>query len=182
MQRLMDPMLQARVAFWLRPKAFSLRDVKLECKSNSIPVTGNKKVLALRLAFKNLPADVDASLEGGYTVTKSSPNKQGGKRVKMDISMGEENNKTASGAKRPSEDTSQAKKKKAAKKVTKTPEPVVAVVDEKCKTCGRGALLGARGCQIAIRLLYAVIAMTASTRRGCRFVVSVAGRIAIRAG
>lgn len=75
--------LHARVAFWLRPKAFSLKDIKMECKSQNVPVTGNKKVLALKLAFKNLPADIESSTKDGYTITQSSPNKQGGKRVKM---------------------------------------------------------------------------------------------------
>ena len=48
-----------------------------------MPVTGNKKVLALKLAFKNLPADIDGSINNGYAITPSSPNTRGGKRVKM---------------------------------------------------------------------------------------------------
>ena len=75
--QLLDPTLQARVAFWLRPKIFSLNDIKMECKSNGISVTGNKKVLALRLAMKHLPNDVEVAGEGNYAITKCSPNKQG---------------------------------------------------------------------------------------------------------
>jgi len=54
----------------------------MECKSQSVPITGNKKVLALRLAFKNLPEDVAVAEAEGYTITKSAPFNHGGKRVK----------------------------------------------------------------------------------------------------
>ena len=51
--------------------------------------TGNKKVLALKLAFENLPADANgSSLATGHTITKSRPsNKRGGKRAKMGRSL-----------------------------------------------------------------------------------------------
>lgn len=62
---------------------FSPKDIKMECKSQGVPVTGNKKVLALRLAFKNLPIDVESSLRSGYEISESSQNSWGGKRVKM---------------------------------------------------------------------------------------------------
>ena len=87
-RRLMDPALHARVAFWLTPKKFSLKEIKMECKSNGVPVTGNKGTLALRLAFKNIPEDVDAAKSGEYVITKCSPFKQGGKRVKTSVVMG----------------------------------------------------------------------------------------------
>mmetsp|Transcript_41223 Transcript_41223/g.86549 ORF Transcript_41223/g.86549 Transcript_41223/m.86549 type:complete len:210 (+) Transcript_41223:82-711(+) len=110
---LMDPELAARVAFWLRPKVFSLKDVKMECKSRGIPVTGNKKVLALRLAFENLPVDVGSSVCNGYAITRSSPNKQGGKRVKMSAMANASTATTAATAKKrsiPAEKVANTKK------------------------------------------------------------------------
>eukprot|EP00580_Thalassiosira_gravida_P000411 CAMPEP_0201616084 /NCGR_PEP_ID=MMETSP0492-20130828/33021_1 /ASSEMBLY_ACC=CAM_ASM_000837 /TAXON_ID=420259 /ORGANISM="Thalassiosira gravida, Strain GMp14c1" /LENGTH=156 /DNA_ID=CAMNT_0048083941 /DNA_START=124 /DNA_END=591 /DNA_ORIENTATION=+ len=61
----------------------SLKEIKMECKSNSSPVSGNKKVLVLKLAFKKLPADVGESLSTGYRITRNILNKRGGKRVRM---------------------------------------------------------------------------------------------------
>lgn len=53
--RLRDPQLQRRVQHW---KALSVAELKTECSAARCTVTGNKSVLALRLALKSLPADV----------------------------------------------------------------------------------------------------------------------------
>ena len=58
-ERLLDPTLQARVAYWLAPKAFSLKEIKEECKIRKISRDGNKKVLALKLAFQMVPENVN---------------------------------------------------------------------------------------------------------------------------
>mmetsp|Transcript_17561 Transcript_17561/g.24911 ORF Transcript_17561/g.24911 Transcript_17561/m.24911 type:complete len:259 (+) Transcript_17561:120-896(+) len=58
-ERLLDPTLQARVAYWLAPKGFSLKDIKEECKNRKISREGNKRVLALKLAFQNVPENVN---------------------------------------------------------------------------------------------------------------------------
>ena len=34
-ERLQNPTLQARVEFWLCPQAYSLKDIKMECKSEN---------------------------------------------------------------------------------------------------------------------------------------------------
>ena len=52
---LRDPQLQRRVQHW---KAMSVAELKTECSSARCSVTGNKSVLALRLALKSLPAEV----------------------------------------------------------------------------------------------------------------------------
>ncbi len=57
--RLDDLMLHARVAYWLKPNLFNLRKVKEKCWEAGIPRSGSKKVLALRLALKKLPATVE---------------------------------------------------------------------------------------------------------------------------
>lgn len=57
--RLDDLMLHARVAYWLKPNVFNLRRVKEKCWEAGVPRSGSKKVLALRLALKKLPASVD---------------------------------------------------------------------------------------------------------------------------
>ena len=116
--KLLDPILQARVAFWLRDKAFSLKDIKMECKSNGLAVTGNKKVLCLRLALKKLPDNVETSTFEGYTITKCSPNKQGGKRIKTGgAEYASRSNSSAAATK--SNDKKQLAKKQPAKKVKK---------------------------------------------------------------
>ena len=153
-QQLLDPTLHARVAFWLRPKIFSLNDIKMECKSNGISVTGNKKVLALRLAMKHLPSDVEEASEGDYTITKSSPNKHGGKRVKTTSGAASDaassSSSAAKGTKSNENDTKKKRSlpdkaekgdtKQAAVKKTKKSAAVKKVVEEindktKCKKC-----------------------------------------------
>ena len=53
--RLHDASFQARVAYW---KAHSAADLKTACQTPKAHITGNKSVLALRLAVKDLPAVV----------------------------------------------------------------------------------------------------------------------------
>ena len=109
-QLLLDEELQSRVAFWMRPKAFSLKELKAECKSNGIPVGGSKGALALKLAFNELPEDVEASAAEGYAITESSPHKWGGKRVRADKMV--KGSKDASSDKKKVTKKSQAAKSK----------------------------------------------------------------------
>ena len=137
--KLLDPILQARVAFWLRDKAFSLKDIKMECKSNGLAVTGNKKVLALRLALKKLPDNVETSTSEGYIITKCSPNKQGGKRIKT--GGAEYSIRKGSAAATKSNDTRKQPAKKAKKVVkhqtNKTPskKESTVLIDTNCNKC-----------------------------------------------
>lgn len=55
--RLLDPQLHARVAFWLRPGGYTQKDLKEEAREAGLEISGNKRILALKLAFKKLPAD-----------------------------------------------------------------------------------------------------------------------------
>ena len=144
----MDPTLQACVAFWLRPKAFSLADIKMECKSNGLSVTGNKKVLALRLSMKNLPADVE---DEGYTITKCSPNKHGGKRTKTEsyASSNAANNTANKKQKSNNVNAENPSAKKTTKTITKmTPSreiQQVPVEDANCNECKKNMTLKCEG-------------------------------------
>ena len=53
--KLRDPALAQRVAYW---KAQSAADLKTACDTHKVAKTGNKSVLSLRLALKDLPAVV----------------------------------------------------------------------------------------------------------------------------
>ena len=55
--RMRDPTFQRRVLYW---KTLSGADLKSACQTNRCPTTGNKSVLSLRLALKDLPAVVPA--------------------------------------------------------------------------------------------------------------------------
>jgi hypothetical protein len=54
--RLQDPELHRRVAEWLKPDRYILSEMKEVCTEYGVARTGNKKVLALRLAFKFDPS------------------------------------------------------------------------------------------------------------------------------
>jgi len=138
--KLLDPQLQARVAFWLRDKAFSLKDIKMECKSNGLAVTGNKKVLALRLALKKLPDNVEKSTSEGYIITKCSPNTRGGKRIKT--GGAEYTSRSSSSAATKRNDTRKQPAKKAKRvvkhqtnKVPSKKEASTILTDTNCNKC-----------------------------------------------
>jgi hypothetical protein len=57
---LVDTALHARVAHWLQP-GITRKSLKDEAKKASLAISGSKKVLALRLALKNLPAQLNAA-------------------------------------------------------------------------------------------------------------------------
>lgn len=52
--RLQDPALHARCAHWLA-SGLAQKELKEMCSNAKVRISGNKKVLALRLAFKQLP-------------------------------------------------------------------------------------------------------------------------------
>jgi len=56
--RLQDPALQARCAHWLA-SGLGQKELKELCSNNKVRISGNKKVLALRLAFKQLPLEFE---------------------------------------------------------------------------------------------------------------------------
>ena len=58
--RLQDPALHARCAHWLE-SGLGQNELKKMCSNAKLRISGNKKVLALRLAFKQLPLEYDVS-------------------------------------------------------------------------------------------------------------------------
>eukprot|EP00555_Chaetoceros_dichaeta_P003373 CAMPEP_0198248612 /NCGR_PEP_ID=MMETSP1447-20131203/360_1 /TAXON_ID=420782 /ORGANISM="Chaetoceros dichaeta, Strain CCMP1751" /LENGTH=194 /DNA_ID=CAMNT_0043933069 /DNA_START=85 /DNA_END=669 /DNA_ORIENTATION=- len=56
--RLLDPALHARCAYWLA-SGVGQKELKEMCSDAKVRISGNKKVLALRLAFKKLPLEYD---------------------------------------------------------------------------------------------------------------------------
>jgi len=56
--RLLDPALHARCAYWLA-SGIGQKELKEMCSNAKVRISGNKKVLALRLAFKKLPLEYD---------------------------------------------------------------------------------------------------------------------------
>ncbi|KAL7429462.1 hypothetical protein ACHAXM_001701 [Skeletonema potamos] len=122
-ERLLDPTLQARVAYWLRPKAYSLKELKGECKARQISMEGNKRVLALKLALRKLPQKTDM-LDGLLSTT-----------IKAGDDIGTNATSEDKGGNNNSKQTEKPKKNIIAKKktITKTKYPPSF---QGCKTCG----------------------------------------------
>ena len=122
--RLLDTALHARVKHWLDANAagqLGKKEMKERCKAAGARISGNNKVLALRLALQHLPAAV-----GGTQVQQGSPAAAAG----------------AASAKRKAAFAATAEKAKKAKKKKKKPaaqEKSSFPADfEGCKTCGAG--------------------------------------------
>ena len=99
---LRDPQLQRRVQHW---KAMSVAELKTECSAARCSVTGNKTVLALRLALKSLPAEVPVA-------TPAPASKAAGKRKASDGSQPK--TKASKPAAKPSNELACLKSSKAA--------------------------------------------------------------------
>ena len=75
--RLHEPALHARVKHWLGA-GLSQRELKQKAKEEGLEISGNKKVLALRLAFKGLPAGLPSPVfasGGGTSAGVSAPDR-----------------------------------------------------------------------------------------------------------
>jgi len=110
-ERLLDPTFQARVAYWLAPKAYSLKEIKEEYLIRKISREGNKRVLALKLAFRQVPENINM-LDG--LLSAPAPPKAVENGAKSVTAKGKEVNIN----KKPAEKKTQ--KKSVAKKMTTT--------------------------------------------------------------
>eukprot|EP01052_Picozoa_sp_SAG31_P051203 SAG31_NODE_12050_length_974_cov_1.064000_1_plen_191_part_10 len=87
--RLKDPALHTRVAYWLKA-GLTLPQLKGKVKEAGLEITGNKKVLALRLAFKGFPANVPSpvfSSGGSCSLPSGAPERDLSDATKLDTKL-----------------------------------------------------------------------------------------------
>ena len=87
--RLKDPALHTRVAYWLKA-GLTLPQLKGKVKEAGLEITGNKKVLAFRLAFKGFPANVPSpvfSSGGSCSLPSGAPERDLSDATKLDTKL-----------------------------------------------------------------------------------------------
>ena len=140
-ERLLDPVLQARVAYWLRPKAYSLKEIKEECKEHKISREGNKRVLALKLAFRQLPQDMNL-LDGLLSTSTVESTKKKSSATTANNNddkgaTGDSTTTTKETSKKPEQSSETTTKLTVAKKKKTTTKSKYPPSFKGCKTCGK---------------------------------------------